>query len=433
MKAVIMAGGKGTRIASITNDEIPKPMLTVGGVPILEHQIRCLKENGFFDVVMVIGHLGAIIKDYFGDGSRFDVNIKYIEESDNNPLGTAGSLYYLKNEIHDDFVLVFGDVFFDVDLKRMINYHKEHEALVTLLTHPNSHPYDSDLIIVGDGDKVVGFDSKEKDRNGRDYQNIVNSGIYVLAPEVLDSVNEPEKRSLEKDVILKYIDKGLVFSYHSTEYVKDMGTPERYSAVNKDFERRIPRARNLENKQKCIFLDRDGTINKYCGLLKDKKDLQLMDGVADAIRMINDSEYLCIVVTNQPIVARGELSVEGLRDVHNHLETMLGKKGAYIDGLYYCPHHPDRGYEGEVTELKINCECRKPRIGMVKKAEEKYNIDLTASYMVGDSWRDIEMGKNAGLQTVLLSCGEPVSAEHQVKPDMQANNLFEAVNLIMKG
>lgn len=432
MKAMIMAGGKGTRIAPITNDEIPKPMLMVGDKPILEHQVKCLKRNGITDIIIGIGHLGNVISDYFGDGNKWGVNITYIIESDDDPLGTAGSLYYIKDKVDDDFIVVFGDVYFNVDLIRMMEFHKKHDAIATLLTHPNSHPFDSDLLIVDDENRVMGFDSKENDRSGYDYNNIVNSGIYALSPKVLDIVSEPVKMGIEKDVISQFIDSRKIYSYHSTEYVKDMGTPERYEAVNNDYATGIPEARNLKNKQKCIFLDRDGTINEHRGIVNNKDDLVLMDGAAEAIRMINKSEYLCVVITNQPVVARGECTIDELDEIHRHLETLLGREGAYIDGLYYCPHHPDSGYEGEIKELKIDCECRKPKVGMVKEAEKRYNVDLKTSFMIGDSWRDVETGKRAGMKTCWLKCGEKTNSEYRIDADMEANDLLEAIKLIME-
>lgn len=433
MKAVIMAGGKGTRIASLTHDEIPKPMLTVGGKPILEHQIECLKRNGIKEIIIVIGHLGNVISDYFGDGTKFDVNLSYIVESEDAPLGTAGSLFYLKEKISDDFILVFGDVFFNVDLERMVNFHKKNKAVATLLTHPNSHPFDSDLIVVNENNVVVAFDSKENNREEYDYHNLVNSGIYVLSPKVFELVNEPKKMAIEGDIISPFCKEGQVFSYHSTEYVKDMGTPERYKSVNDDYEEKIPESRCMKNKQKCIFLDRDGTINKYVGFLTNVDEMQLIDGVAEAIKMINASEYLCIVVTNQPIIARGESTVSNLERIHMRMETLLGKEGAYIDGLYYCPHHPDKGFEGEVVELKIDCECRKPKIGMVVEAASEHNIDLSQSFMIGDSTLDIKLAENAGIRSVLVKTG--VSGQddkYEVKPDYVENDLLSAVKMIIK-
>lgn len=432
MKAVIMAGGKGTRISSITNDEIPKPMLTVGGKSILEHQIDCLKKSGVNDIIIVTGHLGNIIKNYFGEGKQFGVNISYYEENPDKPLGTAGSLYYLKELIREDFVLIFGDVFLSVDFDRMLNFHRQNHSDATLLTHPNSHPFDSDLVVVDENGKVVKFDSKENKRN-YDYKNLVNSGIYCFSTKVFDYVNEPKKYGLEKDVITKMISNGdNVYSYHSTEYVKDMGTPERYYSVNRDYEADLCTHRNLSHKQKAIFLDRDGTINEYIPFLVEKDKFELIDGVSDAIKDINASEYLCIVVTNQPVIARGECSVANLEDIHNRMETLLGAEGAYVDGLYYCPHHPDKGYEGEIPELKIDCDCRKPKIGMLLKAAKDYNIDLKESVMIGDSTLDIKMAEKAGMKSVLVNTGQKgLDGKFDVEPTMVADDLFDAVNKIL--
>lgn len=131
----------------------------------------------------------------------------------------------------------------------------------------------------------------------------------------------------------------------------------------------------------------------------------MIDGVAEAIRKINESGYLAVVVTNQPVVARGEVSFEELEEIHNKMETLLGKEGAYLDAIYYCPHHPHKGYEGERPELKIDCDCRKPKPGMMLKAAADFNIDFSKSWMVGDGENDIKAGINAGCKTVLLSNG----------------------------
>lgn len=431
MKAVIMAGGKGTRISSITNDEIPKPMLQIGNKTILGHQIDNLKKSGITDITLVIGHLGDKIKEYFGDGSNFGVNISYYEEDPNKPLGTAGSFYYLKDSIKEDFVLIFGDVFLSVDFNKMIKYHLENNSDATLLTHPNSHPFDSDLVVV-DKNQVTSFDSKENIRN-YDYNNLVNSGIYCFSKRVFDYVVEPKKYGLEKDVISKMIANGdKVYSYHSTEYVKDMGTPERFYQVNDDYQNGLCEKRNLSHKQKAIFLDRDGTINEHIPFLVDKDRFRLIDGTSDAIKMINSSEYLCIVVTNQPIIARGESTFENLDDIHKRMETLLGQDGAYIDGLYYCPHHKDKGFPGEVPELKFDCECRKPKIGMLLSAAKDFNIDLSESIVIGDSTLDIKMAENARMKSILVKTGQAgLDGKYEVTPTEVAEDLNSAVNLIL--
>ena len=199
-----------------------------------------------------------------------------------------------------------------------------------------------------------------------------------------------------------------MFVYDSPEYVKDVGTPERYYSVCDDFKNGVVQNRNLKNKQRAIFLDRDGTINKYAGFISDINKFELIDGVADAIKMINHSEFLCIVVTNQPVIARGELTFDELDQIHNKMETLLGNEGAYIDGLYFCPHHPHKGFDGEIPEFKIDCDCRKPKPGMLLKAAEDFNIDLSQSYMIGDSESDMLAGNRAGCKTFLIKTNESI-------------------------
>ncbi len=433
MKAVIQAGGKGTRISSVTQDEIPKPMLMVGGAPILEHQIECLKKSNIDEIIIIIGYLGEKIKSYFGSGEKHGIKISYIEESPENPLGTAGSLFYLKEKIKEDFILIFGDVFLSVDFNKIINFHKENQSDATLLTHPNSHPYDSDLVLVDKNNKVIKFDSKNNIRD-YDYKNLVNSGIYIFSTKIFEYILEPKKVGLEHGVIAKMLEFGdKIYSYKSTEYVKDMGTPERYESVNRDFEKGICVNRNLENKQKCIFLDRDGTINELVGFLNKKEQLKLLKNAAKAIKLINNSDYLCIVITNQPVIARGECTFKEMEEINKRLETLLGNEGAYIDGLYFCPHHPDKGFKGEVPELKKKCDCRKPEIGMVLKAAADFNIDIKKSVMIGDSTLDIKLAENANMKSVLVMTGEKGNDnKYNITPTDVAQDIYEAVQKCLK-
>ena len=410
MKVVIMAGGKGTRVSSIASD-IPKPMIPICGKPILEHQIECLKRNSLTEIILVIGHLGQHIKDYFGDGKRFGCNISYYNETE--PLGTAGALYKLKH-LSDDFILLNGDVIFDIDFSRMINFHREKKAHVTLAVHPNNHPYDSAVLFSNSDNQVTRWLNKEDERTY--YKNQVNAGIHILSTEFLKSCPQTkEKVDLDRDMLKPSISGGKIFAYSTPEYIKDMGTPERYAQVMSDIENGIVRQRNLSGKQKCVFLDRDGTINKFNNFITKPEDFELIDGAAEAIKRINSLGYLAIVITNQPVIARGEVDFETLDLIHMKMETDLGKHGAYIDDLFYCPHHPDKGFPGERPEYKINCDCRKPKPGLIFKAAEKYNIDLFQSYMVGDDIRDVNAGKNAGCIPILLTNNIQVENTNNVK------------------
>lgn len=407
MKTVIMAGGRGTRISSVASD-IPKPMIKIDGKPVLEHEIECLRDQGFTDIIITVSHLGQIITDYFGDGigispatgKPFGVTISYFFEKE--PLGNAGALFRIKDQLTEDFLLLNADAMFDVDFNRFVAYHKQHGGLVTLFTHPNSHPYDSGLIFADEAGAVEKWLAKE-DVRPEYYRNRVNAGLHVISPKVLDVEITTPKVDLDRQLLKPLAGTGKMFCYDSPEYVKDMGTPERYYAVCEDVLTGRVKAKNLRNQQKAVFLDRDGTINKYVGFLRDIDQFELLDGVAEAVKKINHSGYLAIVVTNQPVIARGEVTVPQLQEIHNKLETLLGQEGAYLDAIYYCPHHPHKGYEGEIPELKFDCECRKPKPGMLHQAAKDFNIDLTASYMVGDSDSDVLCGVNAGCRSVLLT------------------------------
>ena len=431
MVTVIMAGGRGTRISSIASD-IPKPMIKVDGKPILEHEIEGLCKQGFTDIIITVSYLGNIIMDYFKDGRDFGVNIKYYKED--KPLGNAGALFKIKESLSEDFLLLNADSLFDIDFNRFVDFHKKHNGLVSLFTHPNNHPYDSGLIITEKNDIVSNWLAKE-DIRPQYYANRVNAGIHIINKSILDSIDGSHigeidehgniiKMDLDRDLLKPLAKSGKMYCYDSPEYVKDMGTPERLNQVENDILSGITKSRNLCNKQKAIFLDRDGTINKYVGFLRDINKFELLDGVSEAIRKINLSQYLCIVVTNQPIIARGELSVDGLTEIHNKMETLLGNDGAYIDKIYYCPHHPDKGYDGEISELKIECECRKPKPGLIVKASKEFNIDLEKSWMIGDSERDILAGKNAGCKTILIG-------NEEYGQDYTTNSLQQAIKFIL--
>lgn len=398
MKVVIMAGGRGTRIASVASD-IPKPMISIDGVPVLEREILSLRKQGFTDIILTVSHMAGYIIHYFGNGRKFGVNVDYFVEE--QPLGNAGALFQMKDKLSEDFLLLNADAVFDVDFKRFVEFHKRKGGLATLFTHPNSHPYDSGLIISDKNAAVEKWLAKE-DKRPQWYKNRVNAGLHVISPEILSQIITTPKIDLDRQLLKPLAGTGKMFCYDSPEYVKDMGTPDRYESVCQDFKVGVVAAKNLKNKQKAIFLDRDGTINKYVGFLRNIDDFELIDGVAEAIKKINASGYLAIVVTNQPVIARGEVTFKELEQIHNKMETLLGAKGAYLDAIYFCPHHPYKGYEGERPELKIDCDCRKPKPGMLLKAAEDFNIDLSASWIVGDGENDIKAGMSAGCKTALI-------------------------------
>ena len=305
MKTVIMSGGRGTRISELFPD-IPKPLIPICGKPVLEHEIECLCGQGFTDIILTVSHMAEKIIDYFGDGERFGVHIEYFVED--KPLGNAGALFRLKDKLTEDFLLLNADSVFNIDFNRFVAFHKEHGGLATLFTHPNDHPYDSGLIMADENKSVQKWLAKEDDRP-RYYKNCVNAGLHIISPKLLENYIDLPKIDLDRHLLKPLAGTGKMFCYDSPEYVKDMGTPERFEAVSRDFESGKVFARNLRNKQKAIFLDRDGTINKYVGFLRNIDDFELLPTVSEAIKLINKSGYLAIVVTNQPVIARGEVTL----------------------------------------------------------------------------------------------------------------------------
>ena len=232
MKVVIMAGGKGTRISSVASD-IPKPMIKIEGKPVLEHELECLRDQGFTDIIITVSHLGNIIMDYFGDGSGtssvtgkpFGVHIEYYFEKE--PLGNAGALFKIKDKLTSDFLLLNADAVFDVDFNRFVDFHHKHGGMVTLFTHPNSHPYDSGLIIADKNGAVEKWLAKEDERP-RYYRNRVNAGLHVISPKVLELVDidadsigkigangKPVKVDLDRQLLKPLAGTGKMFCYDS--------------------------------------------------------------------------------------------------------------------------------------------------------------------------------------------------------------------------
>jgi D,D-heptose 1,7-bisphosphate phosphatase len=398
LPAVIIAGGKGTRLGL---PDLPKPMAPLLGKPLLQYQIELLAASGIQDITILAGHLAEKITGYFGDGQRFGVHLRYIIED--VPLGTAGAVRQLAGVLKNDFLVLYGDVYVDMDLAALVAWHRREASLGSLVVHPNDHPHDSDLVAADAEGRISAFISKPHPA-GRDYRNLVNAALYVLSPGIFDFIPADRPSDFGKDVFPAVLaGGGRLRAYATPEYLKDMGTPERLTSVGQAISSGKTARRNLKNRQKAIFLDRDGVINvdNPAGVLK-AADFRLLPGVAEAIRRINKSEYLCIVVTNQPFIAKGQMSPADLEAVHARMDSLLGEAGAFVDATYFCPHHPEKGWPGEVPELKIACDCRKPAPGMLKEAAQDLNIDLAASWIIGDRLSDLAAGQAAGCRDSIL-------------------------------
>jgi histidinol-phosphate phosphatase family protein len=428
----ILAGGMGTRLKSRSSG-IPKPMVPICGIPVLEHLIVMIRKHGFYQIMLLVHHQNEVIRDYFGDGERWGVKIRYSVEVD--PRGTAGALYDALEYLADDFLVLYGDTFASIDLDSFFSAHIESNADATLFLHPNDHPNDSDLVEVNNSSRVLAIHPYPHPA-GIYYPNLVNAGLYAIKKEAFYKCQTPKLKSdLAKNTFPEMLSRNFhLKGYISPEYIKDMGTPERLDKVEVDV--LSGRVKNLDaNKPRsAVFIDRDGTINKEVNYLRELSQMELLPGVGEAIRKLNSVGVLAVCITNQPVIARGELSFEGLSHIHAKLDHLLGLDSAYIDRYYTCPHHPDFGYKGERTELKIVCTCRKPAIGLIENAVRELSISVKESWIIGDSTADIAAGKAAGLSTILVRTGYGgQDNKFIVQPDYIFYNLNEAIDWILTG
>jgi D,D-heptose 1,7-bisphosphate phosphatase len=429
MRAILLAGGRGTRLG---NRDIPKPMVRIEGKPVLEHQITLLKAHRFTQIAVLASYKAEKIEEYFGDGTEFGIDLEIVREDP--PLGTAGAVKSFAKNFRDSFLVIYSDLMIDMDLTHLVEFHKSRDSLATLVVHPNDHPLDSDLVEVDEEGFVREFISKPH-KNDAGNRNLVNAAVYVLNPLLLKMVPEEEPSDFGKDIFPEVVKSGeKLRAYVTTEYVKDMGTPERLAAVTRDFQTgKISRMkRNVERK--VCFLDRDGVINQEVGDLSRVDQLVLIPGAAAAVRKLNQNGFLVIVVTNQPALAKGFMTFEGLSQIHAQLEWVLGLSGAFVDAIYVCPHHPKKGFPGEVDRLKKDCECRKPAPGLIVQALKDHNLDMSNSWLIGDRLCDIAAGQSAGVSNnILVRTGHAGHDEHlfEERPDFIVENIVEACSLIL--
>lgn len=430
-QAIILAGGKGTRLQERLNG-LPKPLVDICGKPLLERQIESLKSYGFDQILILVNHGADQIIQFCNGKDNWNIDIQCID--DGQPLGTAGATIQIFPKLADEFLVVYGDTMFDIDLVRFQAFHEEEKlAGASLFLHPNDHPQDSDLVAMDDQCRVTGFYPYPHDPKVY-LPNLVNAGMYYFRKAVLQTwAGNKAAIDFGKDIFPALIKQGVLLrGYNSPEYIKDCGTPKRLDKVSAHYDSGLISSSNLRFKQKLIFLDRDGTINRSVDQLAKAEDFELLPGVAQAIAKINHAGYRAVVVTNQPVLARGECTPAELETIHRKMQTLLGEHGAYVDRIYYCPHHPDSGFVGEVKALKQACDCRKPAIGMITQAQKELNADLSASWMIGDSTADVLAAQVAGVRSILLETGNAgLDEKYPVVPDHISPNLPAAVNYIL--
>jgi histidinol-phosphate phosphatase family protein len=430
-QVAILAGGQGTRLRARIGDG-PKPMVPVKSKPLLQHQLELCREHGFTDILLLLHYRHEVVQAAFGDGSALGLRLGY--EIETSPRGTAGALRDALPRLASRFLVLYGDTFLDVDLHRLWRVHNASGADATLFLHPNDHPHDSDVVSL-DADGSVREIHPYPHPPGADLHNLVNAALYVMERDGLQRYTSAEGQAdIAKHMFPAMLAAGRRLHGHvSPEYIKDVGTPQRLDKVERDIDAGVVERLSGRELRAAVFLDRDGTINREVEHLRDAAQLELLPGATEAIRRLNQSGRLAVVVTNQPVLARGDVTQAELDRIHARLETQLGHGGAYLDGLYLCPHHPDRGFAGEVLSLKIECECRKPEPGLIDRACRDLHIERAKSWLVGDTTADIECGRRAGVRTVLVCTGHAGRDDKRaLQPDYVMPDLPAAVDWILR-
>lgn len=424
-QAVILAGGKGTRLRARLGD-LPKPLVSVCGVPLLERQIITLRDQGYGDVILLVNHRADRIVEYCRSRDDFGIRLRVVD--DGEPRGTAGALIAVLDDLAPEFLVVYGDTLFDVHLARFEAFHREvSDAAATLFLHPNDHPFDSDLVELDDAGFVTAFHPVPHP-NGAYLQNLVNAALYLMRRDHLATHRDlPVPSDIARDLFPRMLAAGTKLrGYISPEYIKDAGTPERLDAVCRAVQAGAVERASLRHPQRAVFLDRDGTLNEHRGYVTRPEQLETFPFAGPALRRLNREGWRSVVVTNQPVLARGDCTARELRDIHAKLDTELARHGAFVDRYYVCPHHPHAGFDGEVRALKIDCSCRKPKPGLLLRAAEELNVDLAASWMIGDGSGDAGAALAAGVSSIGVETGEaglddrtPFEAEF-LQPDVAA-------------
>ena len=420
MEIAILIGGKGSRVKKISRS-IPKEFLKIDNYSIIDHQLKNLsklKKKIFLISNKKISKFNNKLKNKYKD-----IKFKIFEES--MPLGTGGCLKPLQKYKNDHYLIVMGDLIFNIDFKKFYSFHKKNKSDFTLLVHPNDHPYDSDLLEVNEKNQLIKFHNKPHKKN--DIGNLSSSGIYLINKKILKFIKPNKFQDLSKNILPKLLKKKFkIYAYNTREYVKDAGTPKRINLIKKHMKTKKFINGNINKKLPAFFLDRDGVINKEY-LNKHYQDpMQINKGAISAVKKINEKGFLSVIVTNQPAIAKGIITLDKLKRDHKKLEYEFGLKGAYFDRIYFCPYHPEKGFKGEVKKFKKKSSWRKPDNGMFLQAIKDLNIDIKNSYMIGNSSADYYAAKKTGIKCLI------VGKKFNIKGVKNYKSLNDATNSVIK-
>ena len=382
-QALILSGGLGTRLGEISK-ETPKSIVPVGGKPFIEAMLWNLRRHGIRRVVLATGYLADRVQSALGDGSQFGVELSYCVEPE--PMGTGGAVKLAAQMLDEEFLVLNGDTLFDTNYLALWNlWAGLGHAAMSLRQVPNVARYGGCRL---EGDLVTAFQEK-----GADGPGVINAGIYVLDQSVVARLPNGAS-SLERDLFPTLASEGRLRGMPTDGFFIDIGLPE----TLQEAQTAIPAWR----RKPCAFLDRDGVLNLNTHHTFRTTDLHWLEGSREAIRWLNDSGYLVIVVTNQAGIGKGIYNESDFHQFMDQMRADLSQMGAHLDDVYFCPYHPTEG----IGEYLLDSPDRKPNPGMILRAMKDWEIDVSRSFLIGDADTDLLAAERAGIPGIKYEPGD---------------------------
>lgn len=434
VQVVVLMGGLGSRLGDITANQ-PKPLVPIHGKPFFEYELKLLLQSGFRKFLFLVGYRSEMIEQYFGHGSRYgeDISIRYSYDGE-NLLGTGGAVVRALPMLEDEFLLIYGDSFMDVDYGEILYRYWRgkqdgKQGLMTVLK--NEGRFDASNV------RMVGGEifSYKKGVSDPSY-DYIDYGIEVFQKKVFENLPTDEHIDLAA-IQEQLVTERMMAVCEVYRRFYEIGSPLSLQEFREYADQRF------YAKRQAVFLDRDGVINEICCNDDTEQldsplhadELVLLPQVNDAIQKFNDAGFYVFMVTNQPAAAKGKTTLAELYDINHILIRMLEAQGGHIDEAAMCPHHPKGSEKSAERFLIRSCECRKPGTGLIDGIVDKYAINMKHSWMVGDSYTDIQAGRKAGLRTVFVGdykCDVCARLQYD-KPDVIAANLYDAaIQIISK-
>jgi len=425
MKALILVDDYQAG-ADSNSQKNPICLVSVASKPVLEYSIECCEASQIITEIIILTYHHIDQFKAYCEQRKKTKPLVCIKET--QPLGTAGALHNIEFDTSQTCLIMDGANVCRVDIDAFIHWHQQKQALMSVLIQPNDHPYDSDLVWCDKNDRVISVIPKPHPQNEY-FPNCVNTGCYIINTQLKSHIPKNQKSDFRTHILPKVCKTDAVYGYYTSAYVQNIKIADRMKQIENDVLAGKLFAYKESQPRPTVFLDRDGVINEDSSYIKTDEEFILYSFAAKAIKQLNRAGFLVIVVTNQSVIACGLCSEEMLKKIHNKMETLLGRQGAYVDKIYYCPHHPDKHVSKEATTLKVECSCRKPKPGMILQATKDVAIDLSQSFLIGDSERDIQSAHAAGVTAIGVKTGNAVQGK--TKPEYICKNLEDAVELIL--